>query len=210
MSSRSPADTDPLVHALSSIPLIPSEQFLRQMRRYFELLRKWNAHIRLVGSTDEPALVEHVVDCAAVSLHLPPAARRLVDVGAGGGLPSVILASLRPEVQIVALEPTHKKCAFLAAVRREIPLNNLQPTAQRLEEYLAASDQRFDVAVSRATWPVAEWMTRAMPLVNPGGLILGMEGQPGELPPGAVRHPCATGRRQRAIISLRIPDVPAG
>ena len=170
---------------------------------YVELLCKWSRRISLVRFDEVDQLVaRHIADALAASRHLPDGANTLVDVGAGAGLPGAVLAAIRPALEVTALEPVRKKHAFLAAARRGAPLPNLVPLAERLEDAVARG-ARFDAAISRATWPVPEWLARAEPLVVDGGTILGMEGrQQHELPERAVRHGYRLGSRERAIVVL--------
>jgi 16S rRNA G527 N7-methylase RsmG len=102
----------------------------------------------------------------------------------------------------VLLEPIGKKHAFLRAVARELPLPNLEPRAERLENHLAREDfELFDVAVSRATWPPLEWLDRARALLRPGGLVAAYEGrEPVALPTGVSRFTYRVGPRSIALL----------
>jgi len=178
---------------------------IQKLEQYLALLNKWSRSTNVVGTTDPDELVRyHLVDSLAVLPHLG-GARRLVDVGAGGGFPGAVLAAVRPDLEVTALEPIHKKHAFLSALRRELGLAGFTPLAERDEAHRAqAADRPYEAAVSRATWSVAEWLPRGALLVQSGGLVLGMEGrEPAELPPGATRHPYRLGERTRAIILYR-------
>jgi 16S rRNA (guanine527-N7)-methyltransferase len=180
-----------------------------RMEAYLELLRKWNARIKLVATPEPETLLDrHVVDSMALLPHLPATARTLIDVGAGGGFPAAVLAICRPDLEVTALEPVRKKHAFLSAVRRELALPNFRPRPERLEP--GREPGPFDVAVSRATWPVPDWLERGRALVGPGGTVLAMEGREQHaLPPGATRHPYGAGDRTRAIICYRPALAPA-
>lgn len=172
---------------------------------YLELLSRWNRAINLSGSREPEALAGHVLDCLALVPHLPGSGRRLVDVGSGAGLPGAVLAVVCPALEVTALEPVHKKHAFLATVRRELALPNLHPLAQRVEAHRgAAGFAPYDIAVSRATFALPDWLEIGSSLVHAGGLVLAMEGsEQNELPPGASRHPYEIpgSDRRRAIIS---------
>lgn len=184
-------------------PLAPG--VLDGLAAYLELLSKWNARINLSGSREPEALAGHVLDCLGVVPHVPAGAKRLVDVGSGAGLPGAILAIARPGLTVTALEPVHKKHAFLAAVRRELGVNNLQAFAERVEVHReAAGFVGYDVAVSRATFAVPEWLACGRTLVRAGGVVLAMEGsEQHTLPAGATRHPYEIpgSDRRRAIIA---------
>lgn len=181
-----------------------SAEALAHFDKFLALLNKWSASVNLVGTRDPDAIARfHLADSLALVPHLGDA-RRVIDVGSGAGLPGAALAIARPDLEVTALEPVHKKHAFLAAVRRELGLSRFHPLAERDEQYLARSDfQPHDAAVSRATWELPEWLARGARLVRPGGRVLGMEGrEQHELPPGATRHPYELGGRTRAVVVL--------
>jgi 16S rRNA (guanine527-N7)-methyltransferase len=184
------------------------EPTVRALDRYVGLLQKWNRRINLTGTRDERELIrQHLIDSLAVVPHVPTQAATMLDVGSGAGLPGAVVAMACPALRVTALEPIHKKHAFLAAVQREVPIPNFVPLAMRDTEHRAGVDfELYDVAVSRATFALGEWLSRALELVVPGGLVLAMEGaEAQDLPPGAMRHPYALANRTRAIVTLRRP-----
>ena len=169
------------------------------LARYRDLLLAWNARVNLTAARTAAEVDAHVADCMHLVAHVP-ARGALVDVGAGGGLPAVVIAVCRPEVAVTALEPTHKKHAFLRTAARELGLANLDARAERWEEH---ERHDYDVATSRATVELAEWLAIGAGLVRPGGLVLGMEGKErGALPPGATRHPYELDGKVRAIVAM--------
>jgi 16S rRNA (guanine527-N7)-methyltransferase len=172
-----------------------------RLERYVALVAKWNRAIKLFAFANPRELVErHLVDGLAAAHKVGPR-DRVLDVGAGGGVPSVVVAALRPEAAVVALEPVHKKHAFLMTARRELGLEGYEPRAERLEQYAGLD---FDVAMSRATFGLSEWLALGLERVRPGGLVLGFEGRETvDLPPGATREPYAVVERTRALICQR-------
>lgn len=181
---------------------------LERLARYSELVLDWGVRINLTGARTREALAdEHLADALVLLPHLPDGPFRFVDVGSGAGLPGLVLAIVRPEASGVLLEPIRKKHAFLAHAARELGLaGRIEARAERLETHLAGdAGARYDVAVSRATWPAASWLVRGRPLVRPGGRLVGFEGAPrGELPVGARRCPYSLGGRRRAVIVLDV------
>ncbi|HET6613751.1 MAG TPA: RsmG family class I SAM-dependent methyltransferase [Kofleriaceae bacterium] len=177
---------------------------------YLDLLERWNRRIRLVAPASREVWIErHVVDSLHAAAAVPGEAQSLLDVGAGGGFPGLVIALLRPALAVTALEPVRKKHAFLAAAARATGATRFVPRAERLDAHLAATPPPYDAAISRATWSVGEWLARAAPAIAPGGLVLAMEGRLEEpLPPGAVREPYELGDRRRAIITYRPPMDP--
>jgi 16S rRNA (guanine527-N7)-methyltransferase len=191
--------------------LSPAE--LKRVQELFEgflkLITRWNSSIKLVSSSDVGELRErHLIDSLAVVPHLDGGAR-LVDVGAGGGFPGVVIAIARPAIEVTSLEPIHKKHAFLATVRRELGLTNFTPIAERDEAHAARQDfVPYDIAISRATFAVPEWLERGATLVKPGGLVIAMEArEQHDLPEGTTRAPYPLGDRQRALLLRRRPPL---
>jgi 16S rRNA (guanine527-N7)-methyltransferase len=138
---------------------------------YLSLLLPWNRRVNLTGARSAAELLDrHLADGFALAAHLPDPCTRLVDVGAGAGFLSVACSLFRPQLSCTLLEPNTKKHTFLRAAAREVPLPQLDPRRERLEEHLTRPDfAPYDVAVSSATWAPAEWLTRAQPLLLPGG-----------------------------------------
>lgn len=173
------------------------------LERFAAELLRWNARINLTAARTHDDAMRHIEDSRAIVAHIPAGTTRLIDVGSGGGLPAAVIAILRPEITVTALEPVNKKHAFLLHVKRVLA-PNLDPRAERVEQH-ATHD--YDVATSRATFALAEWLRIGAGLVRPGGLVLGMEGADRvELPPGASRHPYDAADRTRAIIVYAPPS----
>jgi 16S rRNA (guanine527-N7)-methyltransferase len=181
---------------------------LARLARYASLVLDWGARINLTGAkTAEALAAEHLADALPLLAHLPSGPFRLVDVGAGAGLPGIVIALLRPEASGTLLEPAAKKHAFLAHAIRSLELGDrLAARRERLEAHLETGGRgAYDVAVSRAVWPAAEWVRRGAPLLSAGGVLLGLEGAaPGELPAGCARHPYALAGHRRAVVVLRV------
>ncbi len=183
---------------------IPDEVAVKLLN-YVKLLRKWNSRINLVrAESDRDVVMRHIVDSLAVLPHLPADTKQVVDVGSGAGLPGAVIAMLRPDIEVTALEPIHKKLAFISTLRREIPVPTLHPRALRFDAFVAEPKIEVDVAISRATFALTEWLGLGASAVRRGGLVLGMEGADrNPLPEHATRHPYSLDNRTRAIIVYR-------
>jgi 16S rRNA (guanine527-N7)-methyltransferase len=179
---------------------------------FISLLLKWNRSINLSGARTVDQLELHVVDCLYAIPHLRAAtigdpdaglAPRILDVGAGGGLPSVVAAIGLPTVAITALEPVHKKVAFLRVVARELSIDNLVVRPERVEDH---DTRDYDAAMSRATFDLREWLLLGQSLVRRGGLVLGFEAVPrADLPEGTLRYSYSLEEKSRSIVVLQHP-----
>src|SRR4051812_32182128 len=99
---------------------------------YVDAFGRWNAKINLSAARTPDEVADHVVDCLALLPHVAANAR-VVDVGSGGGLPGLVLAAARPDLQLTCVEPVHKKAAFLRQASRELALKVVVVT-QRVED----------------------------------------------------------------------------
>lgn len=175
------------------------------LRRYQALFLRWNERINLSAARTDAELDAHVRDALHVVPHLRGAAR-VIDVGSGGGLPVVVAAICLPDTAFVALEPVHKKHAFLRTAARELGLDNLVAHARRCEDH-AVRD--YDAAMSRATFDLREWLLMGEALVRAGGRVLGFEGVPrDDLPAPFERHAYEVDGKARAIIVHARPEPP--
>ena len=177
-----------------------SAQIAEPLQRFSTLFLKWNERINLSAASTLLEVEEHVRDSLHVVSHLEKA-NRVVDVGAGGGFPVVIAAICLPSTQFVALEPVHKKHAFLRTAARELALVNLEAHAKRVEDH---EGRDYDAATSRATFDLRDWLAMGLELVRPEGIVLGFEAIPRtDLPSSVERHPYHLDGKQRSIVLLR-------
>jgi 16S rRNA (guanine527-N7)-methyltransferase len=153
-------------------PLAP--EMTARVIEFCRLLLEWNARVNLTGARTVAEVVgEHVVDAFAMARLVPPGSS-VVDVGAGGGLPGLAFAILRPDARLTMVEPRAKRVAFLRTAMRESQL--VASTAVFRGRADALERGGFDVAASRATFPPEEWLSVGLGLVRPGGLVLVFSG----------------------------------
>ncbi len=149
----------------------------QQLLGYMELLQKWNRVYNLTSVKDpEQMLTQHVLDCLAVVRPLQeklPQAKRILDVGAGGGLPSVILAIVCPQWRVLAVDAVAKKTAFIQSSSHALGLSNLQARHTRVESL----DQTFDVVCSRAYASLTDFVRSTRGCVASDGWWMAMKGQ---------------------------------
>ncbi len=127
----------------------------------------------LIGPREVPRLWErHLLNCAVVS-ELVPEGATVCDVGSGAGLPGIVLAIRRPDLEVTLLEPLLRRTTFLELAVDELGLANVVVRRGRAEE---TRDAQFDVVTSRAVAPMDRLATWSLPLTRGGGLFLAMKG----------------------------------
>lgn len=151
-----------------------------QLVRYLDLLGHWNGTYNLTSVRDRASMrLQHVVDCLAVIEPLRrtvgTSAKRVLDVGSGGGLPGVILSLLFPAWTVVCVDAVGKKAAFVRQVALELGLRNLGAEHARVE---ALNLPPFDLVVSRAFSSLANFVELTRSHLARDGLWMAMKGKP--------------------------------
>ncbi|VAW87861.1 16S rRNA (guanine(527)-N(7))-methyltransferase [hydrothermal vent metagenome] len=150
----------------------------QKMLDYLGLLEKWNKAYNLTAVRDPLQMVtRHLLD----SLTVVPYIRgtRILDVGAGPGLPGIPLAILFPEIQFVLLDSSSKKTRFMTQAIGALAIGNVEVHNGRVEAYLvgAESEVLFDQIASRAFAEISLMVTLTKHLLSPEGEWLAMKGQ---------------------------------
>jgi 16S rRNA G527 N7-methylase RsmG len=132
------------------------------LSKYLILLRKWQAIVRLVGSTGTKWIVDNVLLDSLAFLELfPTHARTAVDIGSGAGIPGVPIAIVRPDLRLTLIEARRKRASFLATVVRELGLTNARVVHGRVEDLAAdegrgAEMERRDTEIERPATEVED------------------------------------------------------
>ena len=128
----------------------------------------------LIGPRETPRLWDrHLLNCAVLGEALLPAAS-VCDIGSGAGLPGLVLAIVRPDLQVCLVEPLLRRTAFLEEAVERLGLGNVEVTRARADE--VHGTREFDVVTSRAVAPLDRLADWSMPLVRQGGHLLAMKG----------------------------------
>lgn len=155
------------------LPLTADQQ--QRLLDYLALLNKWNRVYNLTAvRAPEQMLYQHLLDCLATVAPLQnryPAACDVLDVGAGGGLPSVVFAIACPNWRVTAVDTVAKKAAFIQTVAHQLGLGNLQAVHARVE----ALEGRFDLVTCRAFASLQDFCSSSRHLLGPGGHWLALK-----------------------------------
>lgn len=159
---------------VQALDLDLTEQQLAKLIDYLALLVKWNGVYNLTAVRDPAQMVtQHLLD----SLAVVPAfagAQHVLDVGAGGGLPGIVLAIARPDMEITLVDTVQKKTAFLTQVKAELGLANVTVHHARVEQLKVAG--KFDVITSRAFAELSDFVNWSGHLLEEGGRFIALKG----------------------------------
>lgn len=132
----------------------------------------------VIGPREQQRLwPRHLLNCAAVadpSLQLVPTSTTVVDVGTGGGLPGIVWAMVRPDIEMILVEPLQRRISFLEDALAQLGIaDRVQLRAVRAQD---APSPLGDVITSRALSSLADITQWSVPLMRPGGSIVAMKG----------------------------------
>lgn len=126
----------------------------------------------LIGPLELPRLwSRHILNCAVVA---PLLSGRVGDIGSGAGLPGLVLAIARPDVEFVLIEPMERRVAWLNEQVKELGLSNVSVLRERAED--VRKDILLDQITARAVSALKKLIPLTAPLVKPGGQLLLMKG----------------------------------
>jgi 16S rRNA (guanine527-N7)-methyltransferase len=151
---------------------------LEKARQFAMLLATEGVTRGLIGPREASRLWDrHLLNCAVVAELLPDSGE-LLDIGSGAGLPGIVLALMKPKLDVVLLDSMLRRTAFLQECTESLGLGNASVLRGRAEEL--SGKVRVDVVTARAVAPLDKLVGWAAGLLRPGGTILAIKGQSAE------------------------------
>jgi 16S rRNA (guanine527-N7)-methyltransferase len=184
---------------------------LDQFARYAELLIEWNLRFNLTSIVDpRDIVIKHFLDSLSVVRSIPPGPIKLIDVGAGAGLPGLPIKIVRPEIALTLLEATRKKCDFLKVVIADLQLADAQVINVRAEEAGRMEEHReqYDIALARGVAEMPTLLEYLLPLVKVGGFAVAQKSR--EVLPDVQHAELALttlGGRLGDIVTVSVPEL---
>lgn len=143
-----------------------SDDQMAQYERLGALYADWNSRINVISRKDmEHLYTRHILHSLAIAKVCRfEAGAKVVDIGCGGGFPSVPLAIMFPEVDFVGVDSIGKKIRVVEGVTEGAGIKNLRAINARAETL----GEKFDFVVSRAVTEMSRFMPWAWPLLRKG------------------------------------------
>ena len=189
----------------------PAAEVLAQFAKYLDLLTTWNkTHHLTAYRTPRDVMRGLFIDSLLFLPLLPPRPVRVIDIGAGPGIPGVPLRLVDPGIRITLLESRRKPVSFLAALKRELKLDDVDVVHGRADSEDTEDKARYDCALIRGVRLDEALRSTALGYLRPGGRLVcgappvdaspaarsaGVEGDPIQ----EVAYP-ALGYRRRFIV----------
>jgi 16S rRNA (guanine527-N7)-methyltransferase len=130
----------------------------------------------LVGPREAGRVWErHILNCAAIAT-LVPHGSRVMDVGSGAGLPGVVLAIARPDLEVDLVESLQRRAEWLREIIEDLGLCRVTVMRARAEE-LVSRRGSADVVCARAVAALPKLAGWCMPLLRAQGALLALKGE---------------------------------
>ena len=140
---------------------------------YNKVFLEENAKLNLISKNDEKVLFEkHIYDSLAIKLFFEKykiSKANLLDIGCGGGFPSVPIAIEFPDINVVGIDSIRKKINSINTIKEALTLNNLSTICDRVENI---GNMRFDIITSRAVADLSKICEYALPLLKKDGYFV--------------------------------------
>ena len=156
-----------------------SARQIEKLLDYLALLVKWNSVYNLTSVRDpQQMVIQHLLD-AMSSLFAFKGAKKVLDVGTGGGLPGIVIAiwamEAEPDMQVHLIDTVKKKTAFLTQVKVELGLEKVSVHSGHVEKL--ASENMFDVITSRAFAELIDFVNLSGHLLEQDGSMIALKGK---------------------------------
>lgn len=122
-----------------------------QLLTYFTFLVEYNENVNLTALTsEEDVFVKHFLDSLLIFKNVELKNKKVLDLGAGAGFPSIPNAILNPNANFTIIEPLNKRCVFLNLLIKKLNINNVIVICKRGEDIDDTEIEQFDICSARA------------------------------------------------------------
>ena len=159
---------------LGKLSLVLSEEKISEFDLFSDFFKEYNDKVNLISNNDVNFLFEkHIFDSLAFNLFYEKYnlknSLKLLDIGTGGGFPSLPISFVYKNINVTPLDSINKKINFILAVKEKFNLENITPICSRVEDLPLASKSSFDIVTSRAMAELRIILEYAIPYLKVGG-----------------------------------------
>ncbi len=141
--------------------------------KYIKTFLEENSKINLMSKNDEKLIFEkHIFDSLSIKLlfdKLDMLPNTILDIGTGGGFPSIPIALEYPEIQVTGIDSIQKKINAISNIAKELQIKNIEFIRDRVENI---KDKKYDMITSRAVAQASLLIEYAYPLLKKDGYLV--------------------------------------
>ena len=163
----------------NNLSLELKESDVSKLKKFMELFVEYNSHTNLMSKNDVSVLFEkHIFDSLAFNLFLKKYLHKnknsfsLLDIGTGGGFPSLPLSLVYENISVTALDSIAKKIQFIESVKQALNVKNINPTCSRVEDLDVSTRESLDIVTSRAVSDLNVILEYSLPFLKVGGYFV--------------------------------------
>lgn len=162
------------IKALQELDIKLTEEQLKKLDKFYNLLIEWNEKINLTRITEEKEVyLKHFYDSLTLSKVVNLKEKEtLCDVGTGAGFPGIVLKIVYPNLKITLVDSLLKRVNYLNSIIKDLELEDIKAIHSRGEDF----KETFDVVTARAVANIEKLLNFTMHLVNKNGIFVAMKG----------------------------------
>ncbi len=162
------------VKELKKINIDITEEQLKKLDLFYQLMLEWNTKINLTRITEEKEVyLKHFYDSLTLNRVVDlKEINTLCDVGTGAGFPGIVLKIVFPNLKVTLIDSLLKRVNYLNEIIKDLNLDNIEAIHSRGEDYQGS----FDVVTSRAVANIEKLVSYTMHLVSKKGIFVAMKG----------------------------------
>lgn len=162
---------------LKEINIDISDEQLKQLEIYYQLLIEWNEKINLTRITEkEDVYLKHFFDSATINKIINLSGiDSFCDLGTGAGFPGIVIKILFPNINITLVDSLNKRIIFLNEVIKQLDLKKINTVHSRIEDFARENREKYDLVTARAVATLNILLEYALPLVKKDKYFLAMK-----------------------------------
>ncbi len=141
--------------------------------KYIKTFLEENSKINLMSKNDEKLIFEkHIYDSLSIKFlfdKLDMLPKTILDIGTGGGFPSIPIALEYPEIQVTGIDSIQKKINAISNIAKKLGIKNIEFIRDRVENI---KDKKYDMITSRAVAQASLLIEYAYPLLKKDGYLV--------------------------------------
>ena len=162
-----------------------SADLIKLFEAYIEYFKEYNSKINLISKNDENVIFEkHICDSLGINGFFEKynigERINLLDIGAGGGFPSIPLAMYYKNINVTSVDSVNKKINYIKKVATDFNLENINAMCSRIEDLDKRYKNSFDIVTSRAMAELRIILEYALPYIKNGGYFVAYKSKKAE------------------------------
>lgn len=166
------------IDSLLNMNIKITENQLKQLNKYYELLIEYNKVMNLTGITEkEQVYLKHFYDSLTIAKIIDlNNEKTLCDIGTGAGFPGLVIKILFPNLKVTLVDSLNKRIEFLKVIIKELNLENIETIHARAEEFAIKNREKYDVVVSRAVAKLSTLLEYNIPILKINKCFIAFKG----------------------------------